>query len=131
MSSRRLADLQNVPVLDTKRVHELLSLFSIGVQNALVSIVSQVNRQEFLGTRNCTHGICEKQKSPLTGPGSFFMTFLLFASLVMAIVEGSKSGWLTVWNRRSRFPLPMLSSITLCCQMESDKPSKGNNGLLL
>ena len=131
MSSRRLADLQDVPVLDTQRVHERLSLFSIGVQDTLVSILSQVDRSEFLQTRKSTYCICEKQKSPLTGPGSFDITFLLLASLVMAIVEGSKSGLRTVWNRRSRFPLPMLSSISLCCQMESERPSKGANGLPL
>ena len=77
MSSRRLADLQDVPVLDTQRVHERLRLISIGVQNALVSIPSQVDRSEFLQTHSCTHCIREEQKSPLTGPGSFFMTFLL------------------------------------------------------
>ena len=129
MSSRRLADLHDVPVLDTQRVHERLSLISIGVQDALVSILSQVDRSEFLQTHSCTHCISEKQKSSLTGPGSCFITFLLLASLVMAIVEGSKSGWRTVWNRRSRFPLLMLSLISLCCQMVSEKPSKGANCL--
>ena len=47
-------DLHNVPVLHTQRVQELLGLFSISIQNALVSVPSEVKTTEFLQMYRCT-----------------------------------------------------------------------------
>ena len=54
VSSRHLADLHDIPVLHTQRVQELLGLFSISIQNALVSVPSEVKTTEFLQMYRCT-----------------------------------------------------------------------------
>ena len=61
-STTHLADLHDVPVLDSQRVQELLRLFSLGVQNTLVSINGEVERTKFLQIHKGTIGYGEGHK---------------------------------------------------------------------